>query len=60
MAMAIIRTQFTNAGVDIGNPTKEALLSAVELLGEAQRDVRPAKDIVKDLMRWKAMIKRSE
>jgi small GTP-binding protein len=58
MAMAIIRTQFSKAEVDIGNPTKDALLAAVELLGEAQRDVRPAKDIVKDLMRWKAMIER--
>ncbi|KYK29501.1 MAG: hypothetical protein AYK23_05075 [Candidatus Proteinoplasmatales archaeon SG8-5] len=58
MAMAIIRTQFTNAGVDIGNPDKGTLLAAIELLGEAQRDVRPAKDIIKDIMRWKAMIEK--
>lgn len=58
VGMAIIRTQFAKAGVDIGNPTKETLLAAIELLAEAERDIRPAKDIVKNLMKRKAMIER--
>jgi Ras-related protein Rab-18 len=58
VAMAVVRTQFAKAGVDIGSPTKESLLDVIELLAEAERDIHPAKDIVRSLMKWKTMIEK--
>lgn len=58
MAMAVVRTQFKKAGLDISNPTKDALLRAVDLLAEAERDFRPEKDVSKNLMKRKAMIEK--
>jgi small GTP-binding protein len=55
-AMAIIRAQFSKAGINISTPTKESLLKAIELLAEAEKDVRPKNEVNDRLQKRKAMV----
>ena len=59
-AMAIIRQQFKNAGVDISAPTKDSLIRAVNMIAEAERDFKPEKEVNRSLSKRKAMIQRCE
>jgi hypothetical protein len=54
--MAVIRTQFDRADLNVGEPTKSALLLAVEYLAEAERDFRSERDVKVNLSKRKAMI----
>jgi small GTP-binding protein len=55
-AMAIIRAQFSKAGLKIGSPTKDALLRAIEFLAEVEKDVRPKDEVNDRLQKRKAMV----
>lgn len=60
VAMAIVRKQFDKAGVDVSAPTKEAVITALELLAEAEKDTRPEHDVQQSLSKRKAMVLRCE
>ena len=55
-AMAVIRTQFGRASLNVGEPTKGALLLAVEYLAEAERDFRSEREVKVNLSKRRAMI----
>ncbi len=55
-AMAVIRTQFGRADLNVGEPTKDALLLAVEYLAEAERDFRSETEVKINLSKRKGMI----
>ena len=59
-AMAIVRTQFKKASLDVSRPTKESLLNAITLLAEAEKDFKPEAEVSKNLSKRKAMIERLE
>jgi len=60
VAMAIVRTQFGRAGLDISHPTKELLIRAVEYLAETERDFRSEQDVNVNLSKRRMMIQSCE
>ncbi|MFH0815532.1 MAG: Rab family GTPase [Methanobacteriota archaeon] len=56
LAMAMVRTQFSKAGLDISNPTKAGLHEAVRLLAEAEQNFKSPEEISRNLVRRKALI----
>jgi small GTP-binding protein len=45
LAMPVIRQQFSKAGVDIRNPTKQGLLKVIDMLADVERDFRDERTV---------------
>jgi small GTP-binding protein len=56
LAMAMVRKQFSRAGLDISNPTREGLHEAVRLLAEAEQNFKSPDEISRNLVRRKSLI----
>lgn len=59
-AMAMIRQQFSRAGVDVKAPTKAGLLQAVEYLADVERDFRDVHEVTRALSKRKNLINQLE
>jgi small GTP-binding protein len=56
LAMAMVRKQFSKAGLDISHPTKPALHEAIRLLAEAEHGFKSSAEIQTNLQRRRALV----
>ena len=59
-AMAIVRQQFSRAGVDINSPTKAGVLKAIEYLAEAEKGVKTEQEAHARMVRRRLVVEKVE
>jgi small GTP-binding protein len=55
IAMLILRQEITRAGININDPKKERILTAVEYLAEAESEFKDREIVVANLQRWREL-----